>query len=478
MVDIIADVTGETIKYVQCEKCGFLYDYHLRREATARAHFLVGDYDLLESRATRTLRRMLDTGCDAVPCPKCNWYQQDMIRRSRHVRHRWMLRLAFAMFLISIPMALAGLFVGSAIQANEYRLGGNDQSIPTLTIFFWAVPSLAFLAAPVLPIIRYFMIRHYDPNYDRTDQERELDRYKLRSDWTKPQPEREYPYSYGFPLAVFFLVVFLIAIGLFVISCYELFFGDWPSVFLVVVAVACVPLIWGMWKMLRASFRGKQRIAFRETGIILPRTRFDTQEEFVEYSDISDLALEKPGGGEVTFLHFNCSKGHFAIARQKLWRKDFLEIRDLLWDNVDRATAQHHISEEIRPQVFCPSCKICLTAEDVTSGLCHACGKVMPLGELLTAQVGFAQRQKEGSSMMSQKVSDWLWGLGLILMVVSAYSITIAFTSGFSRGFYLFIFTAFFAKLGLEAAKAWWAEKHGASANVKNGNATPNPPPP
>jgi hypothetical protein len=171
--EVTAEDAGATIKRVPCERCGAEYHYQLRRTAKGSVNSFLGiDDGRAATKATTTLLRKLDTGCEPVPCPKCGWYQQDMIRRARRMRHRWMLGLAVSLFPISIFVAIGGILIGAG-------LGKNDQSIPVVTLIIVAVAGLALLAAPGLPIARFFMIRRYDPNYDRTDEERESDRRKI-----------------------------------------------------------------------------------------------------------------------------------------------------------------------------------------------------------------------------------------------------------------------------------------------------------
>jgi hypothetical protein len=95
--------------------------------------------------------------------------------------------------------------------------------------------------------------------------------------------------------------------------------------------------------------RPRQRIAFFPEGIRLPRHMDATEEEYVEYADISRLEtewLEHQGGQSVTFLHFVCSRGRFSIARRKLTAQAFDEICACLADKVERAPRKEAPLEE------------------------------------------------------------------------------------------------------------------------------------
>jgi hypothetical protein len=88
------------------------------------------------------------------------------------------------------------------------------------------------------------------------------------------------------------------------------------------------------------------RIAFTPEGVLLPRNRWATSEEFVEYQDIATyvyvLIEGNPDPNEVRLFQFTCSKGKFIIAKQKLSAAAFKEICDLL---VERAKGAKNIAE-------------------------------------------------------------------------------------------------------------------------------------
>jgi hypothetical protein len=164
--------------------------------------------------------------------------------------------------------------------------------------------------------------------------------------------EREYPYSFGAGATIFMAMMSICCCGLSLWAIYMALTDQGPVVifkrfglggvhlqgwaatgfYVVVVAAA---LSWGIpcGRMAWNGMQSKQRIAFTRTGILLPRSRSTTKEEFVEYTDISEMCQETYRGN-VTFLHFACSKGVFSIARQKLTHKDFKEICNHLEENV------------------------------------------------------------------------------------------------------------------------------------------------
>ena len=88
---------GSVARFVTCEQCGQGYGYWLDRTTmgTASSYFLIGRDGASQrawDRAKDTLRRRLQTECDAVPCPHCGWYQEHMIAQARHEKYGWLVR--------------------------------------------------------------------------------------------------------------------------------------------------------------------------------------------------------------------------------------------------------------------------------------------------------------------------------------------------------------------------------------------------
>lgn len=135
----------------------------------------------------------------------------------------------------------------------------------------------------------------------------------------------------------------------------------------------------------RKSSRPKQRIAFFDDGIRLPRDMDAEDEGYVEYADISQIeveAFEHHGTmRHVTFLHFYCSRGKFSIARRKLTATAFAEIEEYLRFKV--AQARPASADRIAPvagkspltshrgKKTCPSCGASLNVYAVK---CRDCG--------------------------------------------------------------------------------------------------------
>jgi len=73
--------SGSVLKKVQCETCGFSYEYTLERTALGKYS---GSADkataakLAEEDAAAHLKKDLETGCDIKPCPECGAITREM----------------------------------------------------------------------------------------------------------------------------------------------------------------------------------------------------------------------------------------------------------------------------------------------------------------------------------------------------------------------------------------------------------------
>ena len=155
---------------------------------------------------------------------------------------------------------------------------------------------------------------------------------------SSPEIVCEYPYRHSL-LANLFFFVFFLAISVLsglgawnhegsidVKGLIELE-GIAAHVFLWVCTAFCVgmTLIVGRFLIIRIV-SPHQRIAFTTEGILMPRTRWSTNEEFLPFEEIDFVEMETHKG-HPTFLHLDTQRGRFSIARQKLIDEDFGEIR-------------------------------------------------------------------------------------------------------------------------------------------------------
>jgi hypothetical protein len=187
-MDYYATVSGSILKRVQCEQCEHEYGYLMTRKGRglARSWMFLDKQGASESanrKAEKQLFRRLEQSCDPVPCPRCGWYQEEMVRRLRRNHFRW---------LFFIGLALAGAaFLGGLIMyfcTVEIHLNARpgDLQIPARDIYVgWSVVALLLLLSPTLIIVRSVMARRLDPNGEPVEKRRQQGQ-------TMAMPEKEF----------------------------------------------------------------------------------------------------------------------------------------------------------------------------------------------------------------------------------------------------------------------------------------------
>src|SRR5213079_1790864 len=84
---------GECVVGVVCDKCGCQYYYELARIGTGAS---TASYGIGASRASQKshdqseidLRRRLGMEAELVPCPRCNWINDELVQGYRLGRYR------------------------------------------------------------------------------------------------------------------------------------------------------------------------------------------------------------------------------------------------------------------------------------------------------------------------------------------------------------------------------------------------------
>lgn len=113
--EVVATITGSTVKTVCCENCKQEYRYRLSREGSGEGFkwFFIGQESAradATKRAGRDLRRQLERDADLVPCPGCGHCQSEMVNATREKRHGWMTGLALFAglgFIYALPLSMA-----------------------------------------------------------------------------------------------------------------------------------------------------------------------------------------------------------------------------------------------------------------------------------------------------------------------------------------------------------------------------------
>jgi len=106
-----ASVTGSLWKPVVCAHCGCEYVYRMHRQATGQATSVLwldnrGAAEQARSNAVAELHSQLGTGIDAVPCPDCGMYQDDMIQQLKGAARRSAGRVAWSLGFVAASIGL------------------------------------------------------------------------------------------------------------------------------------------------------------------------------------------------------------------------------------------------------------------------------------------------------------------------------------------------------------------------------------
>jgi hypothetical protein len=143
-----AQVATRCIKDVQCEKCGADFHYELTRTAKGFAHapYFVGRAEAAaraERAAQQRLRKRLETECEVVPCPRCNWVNEDMVRAFRRRKYR---NLPLYSPLVMAGGLVLALFLGAGLAEVFGRRSAVPRTVRSAAIIV-SVLSPAWLLA-------------------------------------------------------------------------------------------------------------------------------------------------------------------------------------------------------------------------------------------------------------------------------------------------------------------------------------------
>ena len=144
-------VSGSRWKAVRCTHCRSEWAYKVSRQATGEGrspYFLDNDGAKARARssAVESLERALASAVDNIACPRCGYYQEDMVQRLRSSQHTGLAVLGG----FAIAGALGTLLVGVA-------------SAPTASL----VVAALMVAGAIAAFIRRGRLQAaYDPNVD------------------------------------------------------------------------------------------------------------------------------------------------------------------------------------------------------------------------------------------------------------------------------------------------------------------------
>ncbi len=153
---------GARIAGVHCEKCGCEYYFVLSRigTATSTAHYGLGQAAAVsdaQTRSTEEVDKRLTDEAELVPCPKCNWINEELVegfRRGRF-RHWGEVAVGAAIFGIAISLIIAWfIHLGPAVDRGS------------LPYFLICGPLIIVALAGSIVGLRWWLRRRIQPNRD------------------------------------------------------------------------------------------------------------------------------------------------------------------------------------------------------------------------------------------------------------------------------------------------------------------------
>jgi hypothetical protein len=181
--DYSCSTSGAVLKLVHCECCEAQYVYRMERSAKGQGTsvWFLNNAGAARaaSEADTQLRCMLERDVDPVPCPKCGWYQQNMLRSARSEQGSRLLYVGVCFTLAFIPAAVIGLCV-------NFFVGRGGQPVVSGPVFLacsalWVVFGLSLILAGFIVAVRY------DPNTQDLEARKLIGqtRAKLREEFEK-----------------------------------------------------------------------------------------------------------------------------------------------------------------------------------------------------------------------------------------------------------------------------------------------------
>jgi hypothetical protein len=153
----VANVDGKAVKPVLCLncRCAFVYEIHRRGSGQAEVGILTNDAEAKGAArefAAQNLEEQLKTEVEPVPCPRCGFYQDDMVRLMAQRRFGWMTWVGG--FLLCV-----GLLIAALDWLNHRRLSIFAALLWRRGAMFW-LPGAAVLG------LWHWLGGRFDPNAD------------------------------------------------------------------------------------------------------------------------------------------------------------------------------------------------------------------------------------------------------------------------------------------------------------------------
>ena len=155
-----ATQVGSFVVGVKCDKCGCEYFYEFTRTGTgaSEAPFSIGTASAASSaqeKAKRDMKQRLASESDLVPCPKCNWINDELVGGYRLGRYRGCSVLAFAVALLGTIAAMLSAW---------YISIGPPSDRGAVPYFLFGGPTLFVCLAAVMLLLRKGLRNRIQPN--------------------------------------------------------------------------------------------------------------------------------------------------------------------------------------------------------------------------------------------------------------------------------------------------------------------------
>lgn len=154
-----ASNTGTRLVEVRCEKCDGTYFYELTREGSGTecsAYFLFEDWarDTAATKAKSDAERRLASEAELVPCPHCNWINEELIEGYRRSCYRGWIEQSIwaAIIVIGFCVLLLSCSVGIPGHSND------------VVFFGFFMPLLSILAVTSVVVFVRTMRKRIKPN--------------------------------------------------------------------------------------------------------------------------------------------------------------------------------------------------------------------------------------------------------------------------------------------------------------------------
>lgn len=122
-----ATASGKQLVPITCAKCHTQYAYELARlgAGTGSAPYYIGQQSAqnrAQRAAEKALARRLEREAELVPCPKCNWIDEEQISRYRRMHYGWVLVTGC---ILAALAAVIGFTIATNLPTDQERIIGS-----------------------------------------------------------------------------------------------------------------------------------------------------------------------------------------------------------------------------------------------------------------------------------------------------------------------------------------------------------------